>query len=212
MVRKRGTGLLMEWLDVDLGAEADFNRWYDDEEVGRLAATPGILNVGRYEAVEGGPKYLTVCELEDGDVLRGPAYVAASHTCAMQFVRNYLRLGYRQIFPAMIDAETLIREMPPYFQLGRIDIATAREEEFNDWYDTAYIPSCLAIEGCLGARRFVAIDGRPKYLTLYELADPMLRHSPAWLKARDGNPWNARMFPLRHGKGSPGVYRRRHPA
>jgi hypothetical protein len=59
---------------------------------------PGILNVGRYEAVEGGPQYLTVRELENGDVLRRPAYVAsirratgasphdaASHTCAMQF-------------------------------------------------------------------------------------------------------------------------------
>jgi hypothetical protein len=105
MVRKRGTRLLMEWLDVDPGAEADFNRWYDDEEVGRLAAAPGILNVGRYEAVEGGPKYLTVCELEDGDVLRRPACVAsirratgasphdaASHTCAMQFGRA-VRIG-----------------------------------------------------------------------------------------------------------------------
>jgi hypothetical protein len=50
----------------------------------------------------------------------------------MQFGRNYLRLGYRQIFPAMIDAETLIREMPPYFQLGRTDIAAVREEEFNN--------------------------------------------------------------------------------
>jgi hypothetical protein len=40
------------------------------------------------------------------------------------------------------------------------------EEEFNDWYNTVYISPYLAAPGCLGARRYVAEGGQPKYLTL----------------------------------------------
>jgi hypothetical protein len=36
--------------------------------------------------------------------------------------------------------------------MGRIDIPQMVEEEFNDWYNTAYIPPYLAVPGCLGAR------------------------------------------------------------
>ena len=59
-------------------------------------------------------------------------------------------------------------EMAPFLQMGRIDVAAAIEEEFNAWYNTAYIPGYLAVPGCLGARRFVAIEGEPRYLTVYE--------------------------------------------
>jgi hypothetical protein len=52
--------------------------------------------------------------------------------------------------------------------MGRIDIAAAMEEEFNAWYNTVCIPGYLTVPGCIRARRFVAIDGQPKYLTVYE--------------------------------------------
>ena len=31
--------------------------------------------------------------------------------------------------------------MPPYLQMGRMDVPDALEEEFNAWYDTVYIPT-----------------------------------------------------------------------
>ena len=74
--------------------------------------------------------------------------------------------------------------------MGRIDIGAAMEEEFNDWYNTAYIPPYLTVPGCLGARRYVAIDSQPKYLTLYEFANAAVSESPEWDKARDSNPWS----------------------
>jgi hypothetical protein len=58
--------------------------------------------------------------------------------------------------------------MPPYLQMGRIDIPAAMEEEFNAWYNTVYVPGYLQVPGVLGARRFVVVDGQPKYLTVYE--------------------------------------------
>src|SRR5436305_11587703 len=82
--------------------------------------------------------------------------------------RNYLRNEYRQIFPVHTDPIEQTREPAPYLQMGRIDVPQIVEEEFNDWYNTAYLPPYLAVPGCLGARRYVAVDGQPKYLTLYE--------------------------------------------
>ena len=75
MTRTRGTGLLMVWTDIDPEFEAEFNRWYDDEQIPRLLQVPGFLSAGRYSAVKGGPKYLAVYELEDHDVLRSSAYL-----------------------------------------------------------------------------------------------------------------------------------------
>jgi hypothetical protein len=89
--------------------------------------------------------------------------------------------------------------------MGRIDIPAAVEEEFNDWYNIVCIPTYLTVPGVLRARRFVAIEGQPKYLTLYEFEHAQVPESEAWSKARASNPWTRRMSPnLRHDVGSPG--------
>ena len=71
--------------------------------------------------------------------------------------RNFLRNTYRQIFPIHTDPIDQTMEMAPVLQMGRIDIPGAVEEEFNDWYNTVYIPTYLTVPGVLRARRFVAI-------------------------------------------------------
>lgn len=45
------------------------------------------------------------------------------------------------------------------------------EEAFHHWYDTDHIPARLAIEGFIGASRYEALEGQPRYLAIYELAD-----------------------------------------
>ena len=60
----------------------------------------------------------------------------------------------------------------PYLQMGRIDVPAAIEEEFNDWYNWVYIPTYLTVPGVIRARRYVAVDGQPKYLTVYEFERP----------------------------------------
>jgi hypothetical protein len=100
----------------------------------------------------------------------------------------------------------------PFLQMGRIDIPAMVEEEFNGWYNTAYIPPYRALPGCLNARRFVAVDGQPKYLTVYEFEHAAVSESEPRARARDSNPWRDRIRPfMRHDKGSPGLYRRIYP-
>ena len=87
-----------------------------------------------------------------------------------------------------------------------------REQEFNDWYNTVYIPTYLTVPGVLRARRFVAVEGQPKYLTLYEFENATVSESEPWDRARDSNPWSNRIRAfMRHDVGSPGVYRRLFP-
>jgi hypothetical protein len=222
MAKTRGTGLLMVWVDIDPHHEVEFGKWYDEEHIPHLLTVPGFLSAGRYVALKGSPKHLAIYELETADVLRSTAFLdevrfrptaRRTATAGGMIGRNYLNNGYRQIFPMHTHPIEMTQGPAPFLQMGRIDIPSVVEDEFNDWYNTAYIPPYLAVPGCLGARRYVAIDSQPKYLTLYEFENPTVSEHPDWEKARDANPWSKRIRPyMRHDVGSPGVYRRVFPA
>ena len=74
MPNKKGTGLLMVWVDVAPELEDEFNRWYNEEHIPELTAIPGVLNAARYEAVKSGPKHLACYELESPAVLESPGW------------------------------------------------------------------------------------------------------------------------------------------
>jgi hypothetical protein len=222
MAKTRGMGLLMLWCDVDPEHEEEFNRWYDGEHIQRLLSVPGFLNAGRYVALKGGPKYLAMYELEDHHVLRSAAFLDEvryrpspwrQKTSGGHVGRNYILNAYRQIFPARATPIEATGPMPSYLQMGRMDVPAALEEEFNAWYDTVYVPDYLTVPGVLGARRYVVIDGQPKYLTVYDFARADVPQSEAWNRVRDLNPWTHRVRPqLKLDAGSPAVFRRIWPA
>jgi hypothetical protein len=214
-------GLLLVMMDIAPEHEAEFNRWYDEEHMKRLAAIPGFLSGGRYVALRGGPKYLAMYELEDHNVMKSAAFIdtvryqpsaARMRISGGHIGRNYILNLYRQIFPARIQSIENTMGPSPYLQIGRISIAQPFEDEFNAWYNTAYIPGYLKVPGVLRARRFTAIDCEPKYLTVYEFDNPGVPDTKAWDDARNGNPWNARMRPhVQLDAGSPAVFKRIYP-
>ena len=61
------------------------------------------------------------------------------------------------------------------------------EEEFNEWYDTEHIPERKAIPGFLTAQRFVAQEGSPKYLALYDLSEVDVLDSEAYRRIGPGH-------------------------
>ena len=217
MAKTRGTGLLMVWTDVDDQNENEFNRWYDEEHIQRLLDVPGILSAARYVAQRAGQKYLAMYELEDINVTRTSAFLdelryrpspRRHKTSGGHVGRNYLVNGYRQIFPARSEPIESTMTASPYLYLGRMDIPELMEEEFNDWYNWVQIPANLAVPGVIRARRFVVIDGQPKYLTVYELERAEVPDSEGWARARESNPWSRRIRPyMRLDPGSPGVYK-----
>ena len=51
--------------------------------------------------------------------------------------------------------------------LTSMDVDPLHEAEFNRWYDREHLEERVAIDGFVEARRYVAHDARPKYLSLY---------------------------------------------
>jgi hypothetical protein len=67
--------------------------------------------------------------------------------------------------------------------LTSMDIDPSDEAEFNRWYDREHLQERVAIEGFLEARRYVAHEASPKYLSLYSTAAFDALDSPAYRTA-----------------------------
>ena len=76
------------------------------------------------------------------------------------------------------------------------DVAPEFEAEFNQWYDTEHVPQLLGVPGFLNAWRYQAVEGKPKYLAIYELADENVLKGDAFRQVRD-NPtqWSRKIIP-----------------
>jgi hypothetical protein len=67
--------------------------------------------------------------------------------------------------------------------LTSMDIDAAHEAEFNRWYDREHLEERVAIDGFLEARRYVAHDAKPKYLSLYSTRTFDVLDSPTYRTA-----------------------------
>ena len=67
--------------------------------------------------------------------------------------------------------------------LTSMNIGASDEAEFNRWYDREHLEERVAIEGFLEARRYVAHEGHPKYLSLYSTETFEVLDSPAYRTA-----------------------------
>src|SRR4029079_18078798 len=67
--------------------------------------------------------------------------------------------------------------------LRSMNIEASEEPEFNRWYDREHLEERVAIPGFLEARRYVAHEGNPKYLSLYSTNTFEVLDSPAYRTA-----------------------------
>lgn len=75
-----------------------------------------------------------------------------------------------------------------------MEIPEEHEEELNRWYDEEHLPERRACEGFLTARRFVAVDGPPRYLATYDLESVDVLSAPAYRRLMDQlSPWTKRI-------------------
>lgn len=66
----------------------------------------------------------------------------------------------------------------------RVDIDPAHEAAFNRWYDQVHIPALLACPGWLSARRFVSLEGGPRYAAVYEVEGDWVYETPEFLAVK----------------------------
>jgi len=77
--------------------------------------------------------------------------------------------------------------------LVMIDIDPAHEGEFHRWYNEEHLPERLACPGFLNGRRFIAVEGEPKYLALYDLEDAAVLQSEAYQKIFPPSEWTKKV-------------------
>jgi hypothetical protein len=197
MATIRPMGLLAVWLHVPPEREDEFNVWYNTEHIAQLTSIPGFLNGRRYMALEGVPKYLALYEMQDETVTAGQEFqqVLTKPTPWSARMRSFygdnrIRHTYRLIFSA---GEAPPKDAP-YLYIVKADIPADLEPDFNDWYNKEHAPALASVPGCFRARRFLAVDGQPKYMAAYELEHPDVPKSAAWARARD-TAWTEKIRP-----------------
>ena len=213
MADKKGTGLMMVWMDVPADKEEEFNHWYNEEHLPELLAIPGVLNAARYEAVRSGPKHLACYELESPAVVQTEAFTSRKPTEWAQRIgprviaTNLINNVYQMIYPKELSPGIASADMAPALQIGRMDIAPENSEEWNRWYSGVYVPNYEKVSGCIRGRRWNAVRGEPSYAVVYEFEHEKVSESAEWLAQRDINPDNPRMRDLMtHAAGSPGIW------
>ena len=85
-------------MDVDLEHEEEFNAWYSEEHVNRIAAVPGVISASRF-VTQGHPRYLALYHVDGPSTLMSPAYAKATETPwsfrVRRFMRDVARFVYR---------------------------------------------------------------------------------------------------------------------
>jgi hypothetical protein len=181
-------GLLLTLTEPPAAMDEEFNAWYDTEHLGERLAIRGFLSARRWvrDCKPGEGKYLATYELTSPGVLDTPDYLARIGNNLSPWSKRCLgkatafrRWACEQIVPG----NRLPDEGAKALFLACGDVPAAHEEEFNRWYDMEHLPLLLQVPGVLGARRFRASTGSPRYIALYDLANEAVPRDPAWQSA-----------------------------
>ena len=219
---KKGTGLLLVWGDVPMEREEDFNHWYNEEHLRDQLSVPGFLNAARYEAVQyealqGEPKHLACYELESPEVLNSEAQKRlienpsewTKRISYKEMADTYIQAVLEVVYPFELTQEVANSDMASALQIGRYDIPLEIEDEFNEWYNTIYVPNYEKVPGVIRGRRYRIVRGDYMYAAVYDFEHEKVSQSQEWLDQRDSSPVTARIRPhMRHAPGSPGVWKK----
>jgi hypothetical protein len=80
------------------------------------------------------------------------------------------------------------------------DVTPEAVAEHDDWHTHEHLPERLSIPGFLRGTRWVALQGRPQYLVIYEVAQlGTLTSAPYLQRLNNPSPWTSKMMPHYHG-------------
>jgi hypothetical protein len=121
----------------------------------------------------------------------------------------YIRNVYEMIHPTDLTDEISASPMAPALQIGRMDIPPEVEDEWNEWYNTVYVPNYEKVPGVIRGRRFKAVVGDPQYLTVYEFEHEGASQTEEWRRQQTIDPRNEAMRDaMLHVPGSPGIWKK----
>jgi hypothetical protein len=192
-------GLLFMAFDFSTAHEDEFHDWYDLEHVPERLRVPGFLNAERWIDEQNPKIHVATYDLDNVGVLASPAYRAVGGDNQSVWTkrvtglcRRIMRFEGEQLVPGDLAG-------PPNagaLLVASMNVDSADEPEFTEWYDTEHLPQLAAVPGVLTARRFRATDSgsERRYLALYHLRDGAVSRSDAWTRAAN-TAWTERMRP-----------------
>ena len=190
--------LVIVAIDVEPEWEAEFNHWHEAVGVPRLLESGGYLNSIRCSAVVGEPRYTTMFEVDRSAAFKHPFDQVSTYTPDASELASHVKLDvavYQQIFPetGVVQGIDWREEgTPGAILFNRFNVLPERDEEFNAWYNEEHMPLLAQVPGTISDRRFVAVQGKQKYLARYDLVNPDVPTTEAWLEIRY-TPWTMRV-------------------
>lgn len=199
--------------------DAQFPRWWNEELRPRLGQIPRQLGLRRYEAIQGEPRSMVWRELAAEGIVRPDTPDEAKNTSATNAAEGRASMAPQAdvaresrsgaVLPGVGFQTAIYKQLSPEKGLlqgsawaenaeergllvVRLDVASERAEEFEEWYATEHLPALCAVPGVIGGRTFAAVVGQPRYMAVYHLTDPAVQASPAWERAA-ATPWTMRM-------------------
>ena len=99
-------GLLLFTTDIDPTMEPEFHRWYEEEHITERMAVPGFLTARHFRAIEGGPKFLAMYDLESPEVLASVPYLrlmGADKSAWTRRMESMFRDGQRNVYVSISE-------------------------------------------------------------------------------------------------------------
>jgi hypothetical protein len=84
-------GFLLNAMNVDPAAEAEFNEWYNTEHIPALGAVPGVLCARRFRATSANRRYVALYHLVSPEVQATPAWKSAADSEWTRRMRPHFR-------------------------------------------------------------------------------------------------------------------------
>jgi heme-degrading monooxygenase HmoA len=97
-------GFLLNAMNVEPGAEAEFNEWYDNEHIPGLAAVPGCLCARRFRATSANRRYVALYHLTSPEVQATAAWKSAADTEWTRRLRPHFRDHLRLVCKRYVRA------------------------------------------------------------------------------------------------------------
>lgn len=196
---------------VDKSQEEPYRKWFETVVLPKRLGVDGCVSCQHYGLVLGDlPSHLVVYEYAgraDGTAASREArddaqWPQGKAPIFKETSRRSFKATSRHRAASAVDAPIAGGGM----LMVLADIDPKVEGEFDEWYEQEHIPERLALAGAVAARRFLALEGTPKFLAIWEVLalDDFSRPDFRFKLTSPPSPWTNRM--RREMSQSRGVY------
>ena len=187
-------------MDIPDDWEAEFNRMYDTEHAKYLCNAPGVRSCNRYllhsTDAPTVARYAALYAIDDPGVPSSDGWrVEGDKGDWASKIRPHTTNRTHTMLKRIAEAGDAAADAG-YIFVVQTDIPADAEDEFNRLYDTVHLPGLCKVDGVVGARRYrlesTNASGFPKYMAVYQIADPAVIDSDPW-KAAVQDEWTGKV-------------------